>query len=541
MTVRDLFGVLRLTEEVPPPRAVPTERTMSARRLVLRTAFADRRRSVPGALLMIGHQGCEALVPVVMGIAVDQAVGPGDLGLLALTLGALAGLYLVLTAAFRAGERATTIAAESVQHRLRTQVTARALDPGGLGGRAWMPGEVLSVATADVSRLSRAVLIGVYPPAEFAAVLVSAIVLLSIWWPLGLAVLVGTPLMILLMDRAGGRLRDRSRREQEQSAHAAATAADLVAGARVLTGLDAAPAATARFSRANDRALAASLRARTSEGLFVGTMGLVTGAFTVGVAVWAGWLTLAGHLTVGQLVTIAAVSQFVIAPMRAFVVNFGVVWSVAAGSAARVLELLHSPYAEEPAAPEPLGETGELTCVLADAEYAAALVRTFPGARADALAAPHEAHFFAGTVSENVGLGRADEETVTAALAAAGCGDILQSLPGGAQARLSGAALTLSGGQRQRLALARALATRAEPLLLWEPTSAVDSVTEASIAEGVREFRQGLTTVVLTRSPALLNVADRVVVVRDGKPQRSGSHAELMAASDRDSYLRGLQ
>ncbi|MFK4105256.1 ATP-binding cassette domain-containing protein, partial [Streptomyces sp. NPDC019531] len=87
---------------------------------------------------------------------------------------------------------------------------------------------------------------------------------------------------------------------------------------------------------------------------------------------------------------------------------------------------------------------------------------------------------------------------------------------------------SLSGGQRQRLALARSLFTDPEVLVLDEPTSAVDSHTEARIAEGVRNLRAGRTTVVFTSSPLLLDHADRVVLVHEGEVTAVGLHRELV-------------
>ncbi|WP_447041798.1 ABC transporter transmembrane domain-containing protein [Streptomyces sp. DSM 118878] len=125
------------------------------------------------------------------------------------------------------------------------------------------------------------------------------------------------------------------------------------------------------------------------------------------------------------------------------------------------------------------------------------------------------------------------------ALAAAQCSDVLDAL---AQASVSddpmAAHLTergrsLSGGQRQRLALARSLVTDPETLVLDEPTSAVDSHTEARVADGIRQLRSGRTTVVLTSSPLLLDRAERVVFLADGEVTAVGTHRELMHGEPR--------
>ncbi|MEE1755390.1 ABC transporter ATP-binding protein [Streptomyces sp. SP18CS02] len=130
--------------------------------------------------------------------------------------------------------------------------------------------------------------------------------------------------------------------------------------------------------------------------------------------------------------------------------------------------------------------------------------------------------------------------TVTAgeALAAAQCGDVLDAL---AQAsadadgdpmdtRITERGRSLSGGQRQRLALARSLVTDPEVLVLDEPTSAVDSHTEARVAAGVRRLRTGRTTVVLASSPLLLDLADRVVLVHGDAVVAVGTHRDLLRA-----------
>ncbi|ARE77840.1 ABC transporter permease [Streptomyces sp. Sge12] len=123
-----------------------------------------------------------------------------------------------------------------------------------------------------------------------------------------------------------------------------------------------------------------------------------------------------------------------------------------------------------------------------------------------------------------------------AALDAAQCADVLdallQSAPDGVEdpmdARITERGRSLSGGQRQRLALARSLVTDPEVLVLDEPTSAVDSHTEARIADGIAALRAGRTTVVLASSPLLLDRADRVVLIDGDTVAAVGTHRGLL-------------
>ncbi|MCM3809679.1 ABC transporter ATP-binding protein [Streptomyces malaysiensis subsp. malaysiensis] len=149
-----------------------------------------------------------------------------------------------------------------------------------------------------------------------------------------------------------------------------------------------------------------------------------------------------------------------------------------------------------------------------------------------------------GTLTELLDVPRSGEVSAEKALDAAQCGDVLDALaqasaadthgadgadgPDPMRTRITERGRSLSGGQRQRLALARSLVTDPEVLVLDEPTSAVDSHTEARIADGVRRLRTGRTTIVFTSSPLLLDRADRVVFVPDGEAVGVGTHRELL-------------
>lgn len=117
-------------------------------------------------------------------------------------------------------------------------------------------------------------------------------------------------------------------------------------------------------------------------------------------------------------------------------------------------------------------------------------------------------------------------------MAAARVDDVARALPDGLDTPVTARGRSLSGGQRQRVALARALAAAPPVLVVHDPTTAVDAVTEVSLAAGIRRVRAGLTTIVVATSPALLTAADRVVFLASGTVVASGTHAGLVADED---------
>ncbi|MCT2178279.1 ABC transporter ATP-binding protein/permease [Brachybacterium muris] len=162
--------------------------------------------------------------------------------------------------------------------------------------------------------------------------------------------------------------------------------------------------------------------------------------------------------------------------------------------------------------------------------------------RADLLVEPHVVDLFDGTLREQlatrapdtVATDGSDDAWADAALHAAGAGDLLRILPEGYDTRILDRGSNLSGGQRQRIALARSVAADPPVLVLQDPTTAVDAVTEQHIAEALVAARRRTdrATLIVTRAPALLRHADRVVYLRSGRIVAEGDHAELMDLED---------
>ena len=130
------------------------------------------------------------------------------------------------------------------------------------------------------------------------------------------------------------------------------------------------------------------------------------------------------------------------------------------------------------------------------------------------------------------------DDRLIEAIEIADAGDVLTSLSEGLAGMITEKGRSLSGGQRQRVALARALLTEAPTLVLIEPTSALDSHTEARVAAQVHRARAGRTTVVATASPLVLEACDEVVLLdSSGTELLRSTHRELMAMA-RDGHAQ---
>ncbi|MGW4643597.1 ABC transporter ATP-binding protein [Sphaerisporangium sp. NPDC004334] len=553
-------------------------RTGAPGRAVLLRAIRGQRRDLAlGSVLGAGHQAGEALVPVLIGVVIDQAVAGGDAGALLGWLAVLAVVYVGLSFGFRFGARAGERAAERSAHALRVELVRRVLDPGGGAENGRLPGTLATIATEDAKRVgavAMAVMIGI---SALTGLLVGAVVLLRISVPLGLTVLAGTPVLLWLGHLLGKPLERRSEAEQERAAHASGVATDLVTGLRVLKGIGAESAAVARYRRASRDSLAATLRAARAEALQNGMVLTLTGCLIAVVALTGGRLALQGDISLGQLVSAVGLALFLLGPLEVFsYVNADVAQGRA--SAARIAEVLSAPPQVTSGGARPARPVrgavrlrgvshgglrqvdldvapGEVLGVAAtDPADATALLRCL-GRRSDpdsgvieldgvplnefdpadlrmaVLVADHDAELFEGTLHDNVGAaapGDAGSGRIARALAAAGADEIVRALPLGGDTAVGERGSSLSGGQRQRVALARALAAERPVLVLHDPTTAVDAVTESRVAAGIREFRRGRTTILVTTSPALLAVTDRVILLDDGQVTDTAPHAELV-------------
>ncbi len=159
-----------------------------------------------------------------------------------------------------------------------------------------------------------------------------------------------------------------------------------------------------------------------------------------------------------------------------------------------------------------------------------------------------ESVLFSGSIRDNIRYGRtaAGEEEVTAAARAAQADEFIAELPGGYDAVVGQRGVTLSGGQRQRIAIARALLVKPKVLILDDSTSALDIETEVRLQDALDQLIAGLknatTRFIVAQRISTVLLADRIIVLDQGRISAIGSHRQLLDTSTvyRDIYCSQL-
>ena len=147
---------------------------------------------------------------------------------------------------------------------------------------------------------------------------------------------------------------------------------------------------------------------------------------------------------------------------------------------------------------------------------------------------PQEPVLFTGTIADNIHYGRLDasDADVEAAARDANLHDFVTRLPQGYQTPVHEAGATLSGGERQRIGIARALLKAAPILILDEPTSAVDAISEGVIFDTLRRLRASHTMLVIAHRLSTVRDATRILVLDDGRLVAQGPHHELITTCE---------
>jgi ABC-type multidrug transport system fused ATPase/permease subunit len=141
---------------------------------------------------------------------------------------------------------------------------------------------------------------------------------------------------------------------------------------------------------------------------------------------------------------------------------------------------------------------------------------------------------FRGTIAENIRYGRLDatNEEVRKAAMAAHADEFVRLMDKGYESEVGESGSGLSGGERQRLSIARAVLKDAPILILDEPTSSLDAISEEIVFNALKKLRAGRTTIVIAHRLSTIRDADRILVLDGGSVRASGRHEEILESSD---------
>ncbi len=526
---------------------------------------SQKWRVLLGATLATTWMAMLMIPPYVLARAIDDGLRQKDMGALGWWVLVLAVAGAVSAALGVLRHRTMTFIRNDAAYRTVQVVIRHAVGVGAELPRRVTAGEVVSIGAADLDRIARTMTStgpGVGAIVTYAVV---AVLLVSISPLLAVVVLVGVPLLILSIGPLLNRLRSTETTYREQQGTLTARAGDIVAGLRVLCGIGGKDRFAERYRRGSQDLRVEGYRvgavASWIEGVMVGLPSLFLAVVT-----WlAARMTAAGDITIGEMVAVFGYVAVLATPVY-FLVEGAQDISRGLVAARRVTDVLNLTPAvgDTSSVPAPEGPAdlhdpdsgltvrpGELLAIAAttpaDATdlvdrlgrytdsavtWGATPLSAIPLAdvRARILVADNDAYLFAGPLRAAVAAhDNHDDTAITAAIRVAMAEDIVAALPAGIDSHVEAQGRSLSGGQRQRLRLVRALLADPEVLLLVEPTSAVDAHTESVIAARLYEARRGRTTVLVATSPLLLDRADRVAYLTDGRVAATGTHSELLA------------
>ncbi|HEX2158709.1 MAG TPA: ABC transporter ATP-binding protein [Actinomycetes bacterium] len=513
--------------------------------------------------------GTLAVVPALVGRAIDQGVAKGD------RAGLLRGSALVLAAGLASAaagilrHRTAVASWLTAAYRVQQLLVRQAVRLGGSLPRRVPTGEVAAVGSSDAERIGAAMDIVARLAGALVSFAIVAVLLLRTSTTLGLLVVAGVPLLSAGVGPLLRPLHRRRARHRELVGSLTTVGADTVSGLRVLRGIGGEEVFSRRYAAASQEVRAAGLAAARVQSLLDAAEIALPGVFVVAVTWLGARLAVTGQVGVGELIAFYGYAAFLVLPVRT-VTEAADKFTRALVAARRAVQVLAlEPELASGSAPEPAGgsalvdgesglvvEAGQLTAIVAGVPEEAAALADRLGRFADGdgvrlggvalrdlplevvrrrvLVSEHDPRLFTGRLGDELDpTGTAPAERVLAAVETASASDVLEALPGGLDSEVAERGRSFSGGQRQRLVLARALVADPEILVLVEPTSAVDAHTEARIADGLAAARAGRATVVCTTSPLLLDRADKVALGAGGRVVAEGTHRDLLDTEPR--------
>jgi len=552
-----------------------------------------RLHAIAALALLLGMVASDLLIPRLTQRIIDVGIANRDPNVILTTSLWMLGAAL-LAALFALGNNYFSVrVAQSFAHDIRSALVRKAQSFSFANLDELRTGNLITRSTSDVNMVQTIVMMSLRILTRAPVWILGAITMLVLTNPrLALMVAAFFPVVGLFVIWFARKAQPMFAWVQEKLDRLNTVLQENLAGVRVVKAFVRERHEIERFDEANVDLMEKNIRIMRLVALLLPLMILVLNLAVAG-ALWIGGsATLAGKMTVGQVVASINYLSFAMFPLMMLAGMLGPI-AAANASAKRILEVLdveprvpERPDARELVEPrgriafenvsfgygkngaEPVlrdvsfvAEPGETVAILgATGSGKSTLIHliprfydvsggrvTFDGTdvrdlrlhslRSNIGVALQEAVLFGGTIRENITYGRSDatEDEVRAAAEAAQAADFIEGLSEGYDTMVGQRGVTLSGGQRQRIAIARALVVKPKVLILDDSTSAVDIETEVKLQDAldrlIAESPHRTTRFIVAQRISTVLLADKILVLDKGRIESCGTHSELLNRS----------
>jgi len=560
---------------------------------LLRFVKPYRVQAIIALTLLLGMVASDLLIPRLTQRIIDQGIANGDLHVVLTTALLMLGAA-ILAALFALGNNFFSVhVGQSFAHDIRSALVRKVQSFSFGNLDVLKTGNLITRSTSDVHMVQMIVMMSLRILTRAPIWIIGAVALLILTSPqLALMMAAFVPVIALFIIWFARKAQPMFAWVQEKLDRLNTVLQENLAGVRVVKAFVRERHEIERFGAANVELMEKNIRIMRLVAILLPTMVLVMNLAVAG-AVWIGGsATLAGGMTVGQVVASINYLMFAMFPLMMLAGMLGPI-AAANASASRILEVLDASaeVADRPGAKTLVAPEGRITFedvtfayggngaapVLCGVSFAAepgetiailgatgsgksTLIHLIPrfydategritfdgidirdlqirSLRSHIGIALQEAVLFGGTIRENITYGRADatDDEVHAAAAAAQAAEFIDALADGYDTEIGQRGVMLSGGQRQRIAIARALLVRPKVLILDDSTSAVDIETEIKLQDALDRLIAGsehtTTRFIVAQRISTVLLADKILVLDDGRIESCGTHEELLERS----------
>jgi ATP-binding cassette, subfamily B, multidrug efflux pump len=450
-------------------------------------------------------------------------------------------------------------------------------------------GRLVTRLTNDIDRVQQAAMMMLRILVRAPLLVIGSLIMAVLTSPRLSLLLFGlSPLLVATFVIIGARVQKLFSAVQDRLDRVNTTMLENLAGVRVIKAFVRSAHEIARFGRANDEYMQATVRASVLMATMMPILMLLINVGTVGVLWWGGLLVQSGQVQVGQIL---AILNYLMQMMGSLMMVGMLVMHIsrADASAERILEVLDTePSVQDPTDPEGLAvvkgrvefdnvtfsydgddaepvlrgisftvEPGETVAIIgATGSGKSTMVHLIPrlydvtegrvlidghdvrdvaqeDLRRISATVLQDTVLFTGAIRDNIRYACPDtgDAQVEAAARVAQAHDFISEFPEGYDTLVGQRGVNLSGGQKQRLAIARALICEPTILIMDDCTSAVDATTEAALVEALGDWPGASTRFIITHRVGSILGADRIFVLDGGRLAAAGSHDELMQSS----------